>query len=286
MAEPVFSTRTATPVPQGPPPAPASYILLKADATRLPHERGKAHDGSDSQGACVAGAEDAVVVLGCGPCSCARGDLFLATAAAIPARRRSAGPSGSVVVMIPTGSAVLGLYCRADCRRGLSDHVVMADEVFRQGPSMADVFFLASRLDPLPNVTIDAAMEGLPIVCFDGASGIAEFLQRDPTTSLTVVPHLDTDAAARRIIELAEDEKLRRRIGRATRDLARATFDMDSYVAGIDEIGAQAIDSMRRRHMDFETLRDDPMFDAEFFTGVSEGVSPRCCGSLTHWWHA
>ena len=104
-------------------------------------------------------------------------------------------------------------------------------------------------------------MHGLPVICFEGATGFAEVLQREKTTGLTVMPHLDTDAAARLIVEFAEDNKLRQRVGEATRALARATFDMDHYVASLDEIGSQAIELMRQRRADFDTLLTDPSFD-------------------------
>ena len=33
--------------------------------------------------------------------------------------------------------------------------------------AMADIFLLSSRLDPFPNVAIDAMLAGLPVVCFE-----------------------------------------------------------------------------------------------------------------------
>ena len=45
--------------------------------------------------------------------------------------------------------------------------------------ALADVFFLSSRLDPLPNVTIDAALRAIPVVCFEGATGMADLLAAD-----------------------------------------------------------------------------------------------------------
>jgi hypothetical protein len=169
-------------------------------------------------------------------------------------------------------------------RSGMSEHVVLLDEVTDLAPAyaMADVFYLASRLDPLPNVTIDAAMCGLPIICFDGASGMAEILRRDATAGLTVVPHLSADAAARRIVELADDE-LRERIGKATRALAQGTFDMDLYVDRIDEIGGQAIESMHQHRTDFETLRDDSLFDAGMSLPHNTRRDAAICASLAYW---
>jgi glycosyltransferase involved in cell wall biosynthesis len=213
------------------------------------------------------GAEADLLVLGAGVVQIRKGvDLFLASAAAT---QRYAGKRRIRFVWIgqgydPERDLGYSVYLAEQIARShLSDRVLLLDEVvdFQQVYAMADVFFLASRLDPLPNVAIDAAMHELPVICFEGASGFAEVLQRKNATALTVLPHLDADAAARLIVEFAEDDKLRLGVGRASRDLARATFDMDRYVATLDEIGNQAIESMRQRRADFDTLRTDPSFD-------------------------
>jgi glycosyltransferase involved in cell wall biosynthesis len=75
------------------------------------------------------------------------------------------------------------------------------DPVYRR----ADVFLLSSRLDPLPNVAIDSALRGLPIVCFDQTSGIAELLMKHEDPRGLVVPHLDATAAAAAMRKPATD---------------------------------------------------------------------------------
>jgi glycosyltransferase involved in cell wall biosynthesis len=52
----------------------------------------------------------------------------------------------------------------------------------------ADLFFLSSRLDPLPNVAIDAAMHGMPVIFSDQASVCAEIVNTSPATRELVVP--------------------------------------------------------------------------------------------------
>ena len=173
-------------------------------------------------------------------------------------------------------------------RSGLDGHVVLLEPVRDLEPAyaLADVFYLSSRLDPMPNVTIEAAMHGLPVVCFEGASGIAEVLKRDATTAQTVVPHLDTHAAARCIVELAKDKELRERIGAATRSVAEATFDMDRYIGEIDEIGGLAAQSMRQRRADFETIAEDPLFDARIALPANADTVARDAAIsrfLAHW---
>ena len=67
-------------------------------------------------------------------------------------------------------------------RAGIGDTAVILDEVadLETAYRLADAFFLSSRLDPLPNVAIDSALRGLPVVCFEDCSGIADILATDP----------------------------------------------------------------------------------------------------------
>src|SRR5947199_3426838 len=75
---------------------------------------------------------------------------------------------------------------------GLEGRVTLMDEVTDLNPiyRRADAFLLSSRLDPLPNVAVDAAQLCLPIVCFEHAGGMAEFLANDLKTPSLVVPYL------------------------------------------------------------------------------------------------
>src|SRR5262249_54531474 len=129
----------------------------------------------------------------------------------------------------------------------------------------ADLFFLSSRLDPLPNVAIDAAMKGLPVICFNGTSGIADIFGGDPSTRECVVPHLDVRAAANVIVGLANNEPKRRRLGDALQKLGRATFDMDRYVRRLGELGTEAVGIMRQRPEDLAIVRADAMFDPDTY---------------------
>ncbi|WP_409563186.1 glycosyltransferase family 4 protein [Hyphomicrobium sp. MC8b] len=106
--------------------------------------------------------------------------------------------------------------------------------------SLADVLMLSSRLDPLPNVAIDAAMEGVPIVCFDDASGMADILLENRNTADGVVNYCDTAEAARVISRLAANDSERLRMSDSIRALAEVAFDMKKYIAQLDELGSYA----------------------------------------------
>lgn len=229
-----------------------------------------------------AGSENALVVLGAGSVHIRKGiDLFLASAAA--AIRLAGGDRPLRFVWIghgyePTDDMAYSVYLAEQIERsGLKDQVVILDQVEDLEPAyaMADIFFLSSRLDPLPNVTIEAAVRALPVLCFEGASGMAEILMRDATAGETVIPHLDTHLAAQRIVDLANSPALRKQIGEATRALATKAFDMDAYVKGIDAIGKLAGETMRRRNKDLATIAADDLFDAEIFLPRGAPPMPR-----------
>jgi glycosyltransferase involved in cell wall biosynthesis len=227
------------------------------------------------------GYDDALVVLGAGFVHIRKGiDLFLSCAAAVTALN----PKRPVrFIWIgggydPEKETTYSPYLAEQvARSGLEDKIAIVDPIedLEAAYAMTDIFFLSSRLDPLPNVTIDAAFHGLPVVCFENASGMAALLADQEALRSCVVPHLDVQAAARVIADFANDESARRRIGDATRRFAQATFDIDSYVRRLDELGREAVDIMRQRTEDFITIRDDPLFDENIFLPPGSTIETR-----------
>ena len=115
----------------------------------------------------------------------------------------------------------------------------------------SDILFLSSRLDPLPSVCLEAIHHAKPIVCFKSATGIAEYLERDPLASFGIVPFLDVESAASRIFRLIEDGDLRLQIGQASKKLAESQFRFEQYVEELDGIAQNAHrKSNRRRPID------------------------------------
>jgi glycosyltransferase involved in cell wall biosynthesis len=227
------------------------------------------------------GTENAIVVLSCSTVTIRKGtDLFLACAAAVAAMAPLL-PVRFVWVGEGFGSEREREYStflsEQIVRSGLEDKVVILDEVTDVDPvySLADMYFLSSRLDPLPNVAIDAALHGMPVICFDNAGGFADFLKREEITRMGVVPYLDVHAAALVIAKLAADAATRRELGKATCRLAETVFDMDRYVRELDRIGCNAASIMRQRSEDFETIDADPMFDMNLFLGPDDAAPTR-----------
>ncbi len=73
-----------------------------------------------------------------------------------------------------------------------------------------DVFLLPSREDPFPLVCLEAALAGKPVICFDKAGGMPEFVRTDAGV---VVPYLDNAGMAKATLDLLHNDVLRHQMG-------------------------------------------------------------------------
>lgn len=233
-AYPRLAKRTTRILPQGMSLAPG---VAEAPLTALPPALASL---------ITARQQGELIVLGAGSVEFRKGlDLFIATAMVV--RRDAAGRRIHFLWVgsgyQPDQDTSFSAFLREQIERSdLRNIVTFMKTVPNLEPiyALADIFLLSSRLDPLPNVSIDAAYRGIPIVCFKGASGTSDILLSDPETARGVVDHLDSTAAAHAILALANDPDARERVGAATRRLAKATFDMEKYVATLDRLGTDA----------------------------------------------
>ena len=151
------------------------------------------------------------------------------------------------------------------------DEVSRLDRVYDE----ADIFLLSARLDPFPNVAIDAMRRGMPLVCFEGASGVAEVLAEQPACRELVVPYLAIDLAAARILELGENPTYRRQMSASVKAFAAHAFDMDTYTDRLDQFGRSAVAIKHQQSKDAATIGDDSWFDAGFFSYADGPPLPR-----------
>jgi glycosyltransferase involved in cell wall biosynthesis len=84
----------------------------------------------------------------------------------------------------------------------------------------ASLFVLSSRFEGLPLVLLEAMSKGMGIVSFDCPTGPADVV--DDRRNGLLVPARDVDALAAGILELVEDEGLRRRCAAGAVETARA----------------------------------------------------------------
>lgn len=110
------------------------------------------------------------------------------------------------------------------------------EEVYRT----ADLLLVTSRLDPLPNVAIDAMQAGLPILCFDGTTGVAEILEGNGLGGTCVSPYLDAHDMANKVHAFAKSPGLKSEVGDKLREIARETFDMSKYITALQMAASSA----------------------------------------------
>jgi glycosyltransferase involved in cell wall biosynthesis len=77
-----------------------------------------------------------------------------------------------------------------------------------------DVFLMTSREDPFPLVCIEVGKSGIPIICFEKATGTAEVLVNGGGF---IVPYLDVVAMAEKLILYYKDSALRDKDGNLNR---------------------------------------------------------------------
>lgn len=148
---------------------------------------------------------------------CGHGDLRKGVDLAVPlARLIPAQIDGCPVHFVWLGAATPE-YSRAfaedDVRRsglGARMHFVGVSTHPADWLSVFDVHVLLSREDPFPLVVMEAAVHGVPTVCFDEGGGAPEFVRDDAGI---VTPYLDLAATAKAVERLLADEELRRACG-------------------------------------------------------------------------
>jgi len=106
-----------------------------------------------------------------------------------------------------------------------------------QAMSGASVFVLSSRYEGFPLILLEAMSKGLACVSFDCPTGPREVVNHGENGLL--VPPQDVEKLAEAIIEVIEDEDLRRRLGEAGRAAARR-FEMASIGPRWDALLAAA----------------------------------------------
>ena len=180
--------------------------------------------------------DDAFVVGACGTLGWRKGsDIFVQVAAAL-ARTNSGKPLHFVWIGADLESREAA-QLRFDVERlGVADvvhFVATIPDTFRY-MSILDVFFLSSREDPFPLVSLEAASLGLPIVYFAESGGTLEFAGADAGLA---VPYLDVAAAADAIHRLATTPNLRADLGR------RAKAKVAGY--SVDTMATRILDILR-----------------------------------------
>ena len=250
-------------LPQGRCLAPAAQVIdeeLEKESERL--SRWMRPEGS---------GDGLVVVLGAGSVHLRKGvDLFIEVAA-----RVVSAPGGGNCRFVwlgngydPDGDVHYSAYLADQIQRaGLEEHVFFAGETraIETAYQEADIFLMSSRLDPMPNVAVDALAHGKPVLCFDKATGIADFLKGSGLGDHCVARYLDTADMADKIRTLANSKSLRQEVGERGREASDLLLQHDGLRnaprgswRGRRSIGA------RREEQDVELILGSGLFRPDF----------------------
>jgi glycosyltransferase involved in cell wall biosynthesis/uncharacterized coiled-coil protein SlyX len=235
-------------------------------------------------------ADKSVVVLGAGYVHIRKGvDLFIDCAA-----RVARAPEGNRCRFVwigkgydPDNDPGYSVYLADQVRRaGLQERVFFIDETaaIEAAYEEADLFLLSSRLDPLPNVAIDAMAHGVPVLCFDKTTGIAEFLIDSGLRSHCVAAYLDSADMAEKILTLAGSQVLRTQVAKQSRETSMAYFDMKKYVGRLESLAQGACDSSKQEKADTQVILGSGLFRQDFACRLQgSSIEKKVCEYVRTW---
>jgi glycosyltransferase involved in cell wall biosynthesis len=186
------------------------------------------------------------VVLGAGSVNFRKGvDLFLQCASRILAK---VGEGKCRFVWIgqgyqPRKDPAYSVYLEDQIlRAGLTQSVQIIDETteIESAYALSDLFLLSSRLDPLPNVAIDAMFFSKPVVCFDKTTGVVSFLERVGLKDTCVADYLNVEDLADKASRLLLSVEMRSRVAETLAGHVAESFDMARYVGQVVALIAPA----------------------------------------------
>lgn len=216
--------------------------------------------------------ENTVVILGAGSVQLRKGvDLFLACAARV-VRLHPENTFRFVWVghgYDPERDMIYSVYLQDQIHRsGLENHVCFTGEMadINMAYELADVLFLSSRLDPLPNVAIDAVFQQLPVICFDNTTGIADFLKENGFGESCVIPYLDVELAAQRLVTLIENPDQRKQLGREIQEVGKKLFDMSLYVDSLERLASNCVVVPETEKSDCVLIEEDGALNFDYYS--------------------
>ena len=154
-------------------------------------------------------------------------------------------------------------------RAGLSDSLFIVPDTdnLEELYDRASLLLLTSRLDPLPNIAIDAICKGLPIVCFDKASGIADVLKDSHLAIDCVAAYINPSDMACKALRLCEDST-KQRIQQALQTIGEKTFSMSKYCQQLFELREMAKRTLNRNTLTAEAVIKSNQLDVCYYTGT------------------
>jgi len=178
----------------------------------------------------------------------------------------------------PEADMVVSTYLAHQVREaGLTEQMTFMAEQPGLDPfwEVADVFFMSSRLDPYPNVALEALYRSVPVVCFQGATGIADLAQ-DYDFAVGTAPFADIEGATEQLRRLIRPD-CKKALSGAPGDKMRQQLSFDAYVSDLVDMVSPAqarvaeVNEMTRR---FEAVTPDDLALAARHIPPSLRLSP------------
>lgn len=167
----------------------------------------------------------------------------------------------------PDNDVGYSVYLADQIRRaGLEEHVFFVNETtaIETAYEEADLLLLSSRLDPLPNVAIDAMAHGVPVLCFNKTTGIADFLIESGLKNHCVAQYLDSVDMAGKILALAGSQELYEDVAGRCREASMAYFSMKKYVARLEALAQDICVHTKQEKADTQEILASGLFRRDF----------------------
>lgn len=214
---------------------------------------------------------DTLLVLGAGFLQPRKGvDLFIAVAQQI----RLQAPDLPVQFAWigsgykPDSDFIVSVWLKDQIERSeLTDRLTMLEEssAYKNLIDRSDLFVVSSRLDPLPNVAIDAMLSGTPVLCFSKACGIADLLEEQPNLyNSCVAPYLDCTAMAKKAMALLRSPHLLQQLGQQTQEHAKRWFNMPHYVSQLIDLARNSAADVCDEDEDIHLLLQQRLIKRDF----------------------
>jgi glycosyltransferase involved in cell wall biosynthesis len=152
---------------------------------------------------------------------------------------------GANAKLVIVGGGDNAFYRQIALREGIAESVVFLgfrDDV-RGLLQAADIFWLTSRSEGIPNTMLEAMAAKVPVVAFDIA-GVAEVCNG---SNSILVPYEDLDALVDATYTLIKDPSLRDRIGENGRDTVLKDFTIEKMCADTEKYLMELLQSRQSR---------------------------------------
>lgn len=132
------------------------------------------------------------------------------------------------------------------CQCGVADRVLFAGFQADVGPYLdaADVYWLSSRSEGIPNAMLEAMAAHLPVVSF-AIAGVPEVITDNRNGLLATFG--DTEGFVKQTIRLLDDPALRQRIGDAGFETVKSEFSVEKMCRDTEAILEEALRTELRR---------------------------------------